>query len=284
MRQGNMMNITGASLCETLAAETGEVGGRLPGDGAAGRSFTHRHHTGSPHLPAGASILPHPAVATLPAATTGDDRFIATAAVETFDGGAGSDWVSYAHSTAGIRVGLMTGTARGGFAEGDRLTAIENLEGTAFGDAITGSAAHNTLTGFQGNDAIHGNGGNDTIRGNIGNDFLTGGDGRDRINGGPGDDLIDAGAGEDIVYGGAGNDVIYGGPDPDVICFNFKASEIAFRYDGSDYSIWVEAPDGTDHIYSALTIATTTGTYRFDVPSQSWIHDPAMTTGDWMNM
>ena len=100
----------------------------------------------------------------------------------------------------------------------------------------------------------------------------------------PVDPPLDAGTGEDIVFGGAGNDTIYGGPDPDVICYNFKASDISFSYNGSDYSIWVDAPDGSDHIFTALTIATTTGTYRFDVPTQTWNFDASMTTADWMAM
>ena len=53
-------------------------------------------------------------------------------------------------------------------------------------------------------------------------------------------------------------------------------------YDGRDYSIWVEAPDGRDHVFTALTFATTTGTWRFDVPTQSWRHVSDMTGHDWL--
>lgn len=220
----------------------------------------------------------------VPPTTNGNDRFMATAQGEYFDGGRGNDQVSYAQSTGSVEVNLLAGHGYGGFAAGDSYWSIENAEGSAWNDIIIGSNGRNTLVGLAGSDTIHGNAGNDNIRGNTGDDYLTGGDGRDRINGGAGSDTIDAGSGEDIVFGGAGNDTIYGGPDPDVICYNFRASDISFSYNGSDYSIWVDAPDGTDHIFTALTIATTTGTYRFDVPTQTWNFDASMTTSDWMNM
>ncbi len=216
--------------------------------------------------------------------TSGIDRFSATAQEEDFDGGSGGDIVSYAQSTGAIDVSLITGQGEGGFADGDTYRSIESIEGSAWNDVIEGNNSRNLLAGLAGSDTIHGNGGNDTIRGNAGDDFLTGEDGQDRIIGGAGNDTIDAGTGRDLILGGAGNDTIYGGPDPDVICYYFKASDMTFRYDASDYSIWVEAPDGTDHIFSALTIATTTGTYRFDVPTETWVYDASMTTADWVGM
>lgn len=216
--------------------------------------------------------------------TSSADHFTATAKPEDFDGGSGSDIVSYAGSTGAVEVSLVLGEGNGAFAEGDTYRSIENIEGSSWSDVLEGNSGRNALSGLAGSDTIHGNGGNDTIRGGVGSDYLTGEDGRDRINGGAGNDTIDAGTGQDIIYGGPGNDTIYGGPDPDVVCFNFKASDITFDYDGSDYSIWVEAPDGTDHIFSALTIATTTGTYRFDVPTETWVYDASMTTADWLGM
>ena len=48
------------------------------------------------------------------------------------DGGAGIDTASYAGSSAGVSVSLMTGLGSGGDAEGDTLVRIENLTGSAY--------------------------------------------------------------------------------------------------------------------------------------------------------
>ena len=158
----------------------------------------------------------------------------------------------------------------------------DRLDGGAGNDFISGGRGNDTLLGRTGNDIIHGEAGNDRLSGGKGIDFLTGGNGQDVIFGGKGDDTIDGGTGEDLIAGGAGNDVIYGGPDPDVMIYDFAWEQLHARYDGYDYTIWVEAPDGTDHVYSALSFATTTGTYRFDIPTQSWVMVSAMTGNDWI--
>ncbi|MBN9434290.1 MAG: hypothetical protein J0I45_17810 [Bosea sp.] len=49
-----------------------------------------------------------------------DDTFVATAAPETFDGGAGSDTVSYEYSTAAVTIDLATHSISGGYATGIR--------------------------------------------------------------------------------------------------------------------------------------------------------------------
>ena len=198
------------------------------------------------------------------------------------EGGEGIDWATYAGATDGVTVDLTTGRGYGNEAAGDRLSGIENIEGSNHNDVLTGDDGANTLYGGNGLDTLHGGGGEDRLSGGDGSDFLTGGSGIDIIRGGDGNDLIDAGTGRDIISGGAGNDTIYGGPDPDIICYDAAWNELTATYDGHDYSIWVEAPDGTDHIYTALTIATTTGTYRYDVPTATWVFDSAMTSADWL--
>ena len=55
-----------------------------------------------------------------------------------------------------------------------------------------------------------------------------------------------------------------------------------FATNSNDYSIWVVAPDGTDHIFSALTIATLSGTWRYDVPTATWVMDSDTTSADWI--
>jgi Ca2+-binding RTX toxin-like protein len=197
-------------------------------------------------------------------------------------GGDGEDWAIYRQSAAGVTIDLAAGTASHGDAAGDRLIGIENLEGTGFYDLLRGDAGNNRLIGNGGGDTLHGGDGNDWLDGGSGADFLTGQAGVDKILGGSGSDVIDAGTGRDIVKGGQGNDTIYGGPDPDIIIYDFAWSQLTATYDSSDFSIWVTAPDGTDHIFSALTLATLSGTYRYDVPTGSWVHESVMTGNDWL--
>ncbi len=63
------------------------------------------------------------------------------------DGGAGIDTASYAASSAGVSVSLMTGLGSGGDAQGDTLIRIENLTGSALDDTLEGNGGTNVLTG-----------------------------------------------------------------------------------------------------------------------------------------
>ncbi len=58
-------------------------------------------------------------------------------------------------------------------------TRIEDAEGGAGNDTLTGNILANTLTGNGGNDILAGNDGDDRLEGNTGNDILTGGAGSD---------------------------------------------------------------------------------------------------------
>ena len=101
--------------------------------------------------------------------TTGDDPFTATADEENFDGLAGSDTVSYADSTTGVTADLTNGGA-GGYAEGDTYANIENLDGSAYNDILTGDDGDNTLKGGAGDDTLIGGAGADTLEGGAGID------------------------------------------------------------------------------------------------------------------
>ncbi|MCS6976346.1 MAG: FG-GAP-like repeat-containing protein, partial [Gemmatales bacterium] len=88
--------------------------------------------------------------------------------------------------------------------------AVENVDGSAFNDVITGNGCGNILNGNDGNDSILGLGGNDTIDGGLGNDTLLGGSGNDTVLGGPGNDLViwNPGDGNQFVDGGTGTDTV----------------------------------------------------------------------------
>ena len=120
---------------------------------------------------------------------------------DTLIGGGGIDGASYYSSPAGVTVSLLTNTGRGGDAEGDTLSGIENLDGSAFADTLVGDSGANQLVG---------EGGDDTLIGAAGSDVLFAGLGNDHIDAGEGDDLIHA------LGGGPGTvQTIIGGPGRD---------------------------------------------------------------------
>ena len=112
----------------------------------------------------------------------GDDILEGGAGADRLDGGVGIDWVSYQGSDAAVTVNLGEGTVMGGHAEGDTLTTIENIAGSAHHDALTGDTATNVLDGGPGDDGLWGSGGDD---------ILIGGPGADRFYGGSGQDTAD---------------------------------------------------------------------------------------------
>ena len=71
---------------------------------------------------------------------------------DALDGGAGIDTASYAASSAGVSVSLMTGLGSGGDAQGDTLISIENLTGSALDDTFEGNGGTNLLVGGAGMD------------------------------------------------------------------------------------------------------------------------------------
>ena len=118
-----------------------------------------------------------------------DVFYSSTGGRERYDGGNGSDTVTYANATAGVIANLALGFGSGGDARADLYTSIENLGGSAFDDVLTGTDDRNNLRGLSGDDIIYGGGG------------------IDRISGGRGDDTIDGGGGSDyILYSGDSSD------------------------------------------------------------------------------
>lgn len=126
----------------------------------------------------------------------GNDVFLGSpGGRERFDGGAGVDTVSYRAAPGGVTASLALGYGTGGLAARDLYTAIENLTGSAHGDALTGESGANALQGGAGNDLLTGLGGADTLTGGAGDDTLSGGAGQDRavFAGASGDYTIETG-------------------------------------------------------------------------------------------
>jgi Ca2+-binding RTX toxin-like protein len=188
----------------------------------------------------------------------GDDTLIGGMGIDFLQGGAGADrlnggnnirdWAIYETSNAAVQVTLAnnrTGSGSGGHAEGDTLVFINGLQGSAFGDTLTGNRFTNYFIGGGGNDTISGGAGGDALQGGAGADSLDGGDGLDTviysgtvgvtvdlasavaqvsagdangdvftsieaIFGSDGDDTLRGGAGGNRLTGAAGDDVLEG--------------------------------------------------------------------------
>ncbi|HEX8064042.1 MAG TPA: calcium-binding protein [Allosphingosinicella sp.] len=135
----------------------------------------------------------------------GNDLLISGTGADSFDGGAGTDTVDYHNYASGI---LASG---GSGPDGDVLSNVENIIGTAFADYISGGLEDNVLSGGGGDDQLFGREGDDTLNGGEGNDILVGG-------------LPNAEAGDDTYNGGGGIDTVDFSGEPGPVAVNLHAT------------------------------------------------------------
>lgn len=186
----------------------------------------------------------------------GDDTITGGAGADQINGDAGTgDTAAYVNSPQGVNVNLGANTASGGDAQGDVLTGIENLTGSANNDTLVGDAMDNTLNGGAGNDTLSGGAGVDTLIGGPGADTLDGGANPARMAdfasystsaqgvtvdlqantaaggdaagdtfvniegliGSPQADTLTGDANNNILLGGAGDDILTGGSGDDLL-------------------------------------------------------------------
>jgi Ca2+-binding RTX toxin-like protein len=138
----------------------------------------------------------------------GNDTVIGGAGADRKEGGPGTDIADYTASPEGVTVDLAAGTGRGGHAEGDVLSGIEAVTGSAFADLLVGDTRGNALRGGGGADTLQGGSGNDSLLGEAGADRLQGDLWADTLRGGAGDDWLSGGGGADVIDGGAGFDTL----------------------------------------------------------------------------
>ncbi|QQZ43252.1 calcium-binding protein [Pseudomonas sp. SK3(2021)] len=176
----------------------------------------------------------------------GNDVIKGSGGADRIDGAAGVDTIDYSASAEGVKVDVRLGVGlvgRGGDAEGDILTGIENVIGSAFNDILTSgpdaTATAIRLEGGAGDDIYYistgvtptiveqAGGGNDEVRVTVinpsgtvlaanverltylGNKAFIG-YGNDL------DNVITGGSGNDTLYGGAGADQFIGGAGVDI--------------------------------------------------------------------
>lgn len=131
----------------------------------------------------------------------GNDSLIGGAGADALLGGDGFDTASYASSTGGVIVDLVSNAGFYGDAHGDTFSSINGVIGSSYADALIGNDSGVVLDG------------------GAGDDFLLGGAGFDGLRGGTGNDTLGGGRGVDILTGGSGADrfVYNWGDDHDVI-------------------------------------------------------------------
>lgn len=105
--------------------------------------------------------------------STGNDTMSGGAGNDVLNGGTGNnilngdtgiDTVSYADSAMAVNVHLAVHVSQAvNTVETDKLTSIENVIGSAYGDTLVGDSKANTLNGRAGADHMNGGGGADTF-------------------------------------------------------------------------------------------------------------------------
>lgn len=103
---------------------------------------------------------------------TGNDTLFGEAGDDILDGGADNDFAMYVFAVTGVTVNLnIAGLQIISATEGnDTLIDIENVEGGAGHDTITGNGVANILAGNEGDDLLVGGGGDDILVGGGGAD------------------------------------------------------------------------------------------------------------------
>ena len=180
----------------------------------------------------------------------GADTLFGGIGADALIGGAGTDTANYASSSAGVTVNLLTGLGSGGDAQGDTLSGIENITGSAFADVLTGDNGANTLVGGAGADVLVGGLGTDTadysssaaaVNVNLLTGSGAGGDAQgdtlatieniigsafaDTLTGNAVANTLDGRSGNDTLIGGAGADALIGGAGTDTADYSSSAAE-----------------------------------------------------------
>ncbi|WP_260687716.1 calcium-binding protein [Pseudomonas sp. AO-1] len=170
----------------------------------------------------------------------GNDLIRGSAGADKIDGGTGTDTVDYSASADGINVDIRSNAVGlagiGGDAQGDTLSGIEKVIGTAFNDTFNLDTATATFEGGAGDDVYvlngsggtvieQSSGGNDEVRSNFAQIYLSAnverltytGTGSFTGWGNASDNVITGGVGNDFLYGGAGADQFIGGAGIDTV-------------------------------------------------------------------
>lgn len=198
----------------------------------------------------------------------GNDLLAGFAGADELFGGGGNDMTSYAGNFGAVWVDLAAGTGTWNWAHGDKLTGIENVVGTGYGDWLYGSSSINKLYGEGGNDRLSGGAGADLLDGGAGEDIadytgnfgavwidLAAGTGTwnwahgdvltgiENVRGTIWGDWLYGSSGANKLYGEAGNDRLSGAAGADLL--DGGAGEDVADYTGNFGAVWIDLAAGT---------------------------------------
>lgn len=190
----------------------------------------------------------------------GNDTLLGGSGADVLDGGTGTNTASYADSAASVTVNLETNVNTGGTAEGDTLSNIQNLFGSAVADHLTGDAGNNVIEGGGGADVIDGGDGIDTasyststaaVTVNLATGVNSGGDaagdtlsGIENVTGSAYNDTLTGNAGDNVLTGGAGSDTV-------VYTETLTAADVGFA---NGHWVVTSSAEGTDQLSGIETI------------------------------
>jgi Ca2+-binding RTX toxin-like protein len=227
----------------------------------------------------------------------GSDYIDASAEDDTYDGGDGIDWLSYADATAGVTVTLSadkhTGIGK------HAILGIENVKGGAFDDVLTGDAGNNVMDGSAGINTMAGGFGDDTyfiggtdtvveksnqgfdtalssivaytLTGNVEQLQLlagavdgTGNSLANTIDGNSDANTLDGGGGDDTIAGGLGDDTLLGNNGADTLAGGIGADQLNGGA-GSDVFLYAHSKESRASAYDTVTAFDADGADRFDL-------------------
>ncbi|MDZ8259261.1 calcium-binding protein [Nostoc sp. ChiQUE01b] len=172
--------------------------------------------------------------------SVGDDSFLGSKGNDTINGGAGIDVLTFKRFSEGVTVNLLTGKAITSYGT-SVISNVEDIEGSQYGDVLTGNSGNNQIQGFGGADKIDGGAGFDTavyfdatsaVNVNLFTKVVTGGSGNDtlvsieRVLGSRFNDVLTGSGANESFLGGFGADTINGGGGIDTVEYGFVGSRI----------------------------------------------------------
>ena len=191
----------------------------------------------------------------------GDDWFASGAGTDTFTGGADEDTIDATGGTSSVTVNLTAGSLTGGGLGFDTLATIEDIQGSGFGDFLTGDGNDNWIYPGAGDDKIDGEALEDTIdywdaeaavTVDMDAETATGGSGNDTFSdiedasGSDFDDtFVDDITTDSFYYGAAGDDTFDQGADP--------STGDSDSIDGEGGSDWVDYSQRTEDLTVTLS-------------------------------
>ncbi len=286
-----------AAVTVNLALTTAQVGGDAAGDRLSG--FENATGSGNDDLLIGTT-----AINQLDGGL-GDDTLIGAGGADILIGGGGSDTADYSASKAGITIDLGSGGAqKGGDAEGDTLSGIENVIGSAFNDTFIGALGANAIDGGKGIDTVNYAASKTGVTVDLANSAsnagdLAGGDvltNIENVTGSGKDDSIAGNASNNLLLGGLGADTLAGGlGGNDTLKGDIESDQFLL---GKDFTSADQVDGGTgvtdttkvendvailDGDYSAGVKFTATTMLRIETIQVTAGHDYSLTLNDATN-